>query len=335
MRIWHSHTVARVSIPSLLCAAACIAAGNVSSAVSFAQAQSVTKPAAISPQPLPAWQIAAGGHAEFEVASIHRSEPGTFLRPNIVLNNEDTPVPPGGEFVADFPLQIFIEFAYKIMPTHEQEDAMLAHLPKWIATDHFAIRARFAGNPTKDQIRLMMQSLLADRFGLAVHFESKEVSVFSLVLDRPGKLGSRMRPHDQGSACDKIIAIPTDRASSSVPPGEFLPFCGRVQAIDGANHTVIIGARDIALDHVAGYLSDFEGQGRPIVDQTGLAGTYDFSLNWLPDQIRLLTPAREPPDAQGPSFLEALKDQLGLKLKPTRAQVQTLVIDHVEEPSPN
>jgi bla regulator protein blaR1 len=290
------------------------------------------------PQPVsqpPAWQTAAGEHMEFEVASIHRSEAGTFLRPNIVLNNEDTPVPSGGEFVANFPLQIFIEFAYKIMPTHEQEEAMLAHLPKWVATDHFVIRARFAGNPTKDQIRLMMQSLLADRFRLAVHFENKEVPVLALVFERPGKLGPRIRPHSEGPPCDKEIAVPADRASSSVPPGEFLPFCGRVQAIDGPNHTVIIGARAIALDHIAGYLSDFESQGRPIVDQTGLNGTFDMTLNWLPERIRLLPAASAPADAQGPSFLEALKEQLGLTLKPTRAVVQTLLIDHVEQPSPN
>jgi bla regulator protein blaR1 len=272
---------------------------------------------------------------EFEVASIHLSEPGTFVHPNMVLNNEDTPVPAGGHFIADFPLQIFIEFAYKIMPTHEQEEAMLAHLPRWLATDHFVIRAQFAGNPTKDQIRLMMQSLLADRFRLAVHFESKEVPVFALVLVRPGKLGSRIRPHNDGSPCDTPLTVPADRTSASIPPGEFVPLCGVVQAIDGPTHTVLVGGRNISLDHIAGYLSDFEGQGRPILNQTDLIGTFDFSLNWLPERIRLLPAASAPADAQGPSFLEALNEQLGLTLKPTRAIVQTLVIDHVEQPSPN
>jgi bla regulator protein blaR1 len=281
------------------------------------------------------WQTAAGGHAEFEVASIHLSEPGSFVHPNMALNNEDTPVPPGGEFIADFPLQIFIEFAYKIMPTHEQEEAMLAHLPKWVAADHFVIRAHFAANPTKDQIRLMMQSLLSDRFRLVTHFQSQDAAVFALVLDRQGRLGSRIRPHVEGMPCDASFAAPTDRTSPSLAPGGFLPHCGLVQAIDGPNHTVLIGARNIALDHIAAYLSDFEGQGRPIVDQTGLNGTFDFSLNWLPDRIRLLPAGSAPLDAQGPSFLEALRDQLGLKLKPTHASVQTLVIDHVEQPTPN
>ena len=70
---------------------------------------------------------------------------------------------------ADFPLQVHIEFAYKMMPSREQTETMLAHLPKWVTTDRFIIQAKAEGNPTKDQMRLMMQSLLADRFKLAVH----------------------------------------------------------------------------------------------------------------------------------------------------------------------
>lgn len=290
-----------------------------------AVAQTTEGTAATKP---PAWQTAAGGHAEFDVASIRRSEPGTFLRPNMVLNSEDTPVPPGGLFVADFPLQIFIEFAWKIMPSHEQEDAMLAHLPRWVATDHFVIRAQFTGSPTKDQIRLMMQSLLADRFKLAVHFENRDVPVFALVVDKQGKLGPRIRPHDEGAPCGKALAVPADRTSPAVPPGGFLAHCGGVQAIDGPNHTMLVGARNVALDHFVGYLSDFVDPGRPIVDQTGLSGAWDFSLNWLPD-------GSQPADGDGPSIFEALKDQLGLKLKPTRASVPVLVIDHVEQPSRN
>jgi bla regulator protein blaR1 len=75
--------------------------------------------------------------------------------------------------------------------------------------------------------------------------------------------------------------------------------------------------------------------GRPVVDQTGLAGSYDFSLNWLPDRSGNPSGTTEPLDTQGPSFEEAFKDQLGLKLKPIKAPIQILVIDHVEQPSPN
>jgi uncharacterized protein (TIGR03435 family) len=285
---------------------------------------------------MPAWQTAAGGHMEFEVATIRRSEPGTFLQPDMVLNSEDTPGPPGGRFLADFPLEIFIEFAYKIMPTREQEDAMLAHLPKWVSTDHFVIQARATGNPSKDQVRLMMQSLLADRFKLSVHFETKVVPVLAMELDKPGKTGPRLHPHAEGPACDAKIALPSDRDSPSVPPGGFLPSCGRVQAMDAPNHAVLLRARNISLENLAGYLPDFEDMGRPVLDQTGLRGTFDFSLSWLPERNGVSSSGMsDPTNSQGPSFLEALREQLGLKLKPTRASVRVLVIDHVEEPSPN
>jgi uncharacterized protein (TIGR03435 family) len=254
----------------------------------------------------------------------------------MVLNAEDTPVPAGGLFVADFPLLIYIEFAWKIMPTHEQEDAMLAHWPRWVATDHFVIRAQFTGNPTKDQVRLMMQSLLADRFKLAVHFEDKDVPVFALVLNQQGMLGPRIRPHADGPPCGKLPAVPADRTSPSVPPGSFVAHCGGVQAIGAQNHTLLLGGRNITLDHLAGYLPDFEDVGRPILDQTGLSGAWDFSLNWLPDRGGSSSAGPiQFPDAEGPSIFEALKDQLGLKLRPTRASIPVLVIDHVEQPSAN
>lgn len=99
---------------------------------------------------------------------------------------------------------------------------------------------------------------------------------------------------------------------------------------------MLIGGRDITLDHLAGYLVDFEDPGRPVVDQTGLTGAYDFSLDWLADQpTSSAAPGAQPADAEGPSFFEAIKEQLGLRLKPTRAAIPVLVIDHIEPLSPN
>lgn len=278
---------------------------------------------------------AASARPEFDVASIRKSEPGTFLRPNMVLNSEDTPVPPGGHFIADFPLEIYIEFAYKIMPTREQEEAMLAHLPKWASTDHFVIQAEFSGHPNKDQIRLMMQSLLADRFKLAEHFESRKMPAFALVMEKPGRLGPMLRPHAEGPPCDASLSVSADRSSPSVPLGGFIAACGRVQMFKGPDHTVLLGGRNISIEHLAGYLPDFEDLGRPIVDQSGLQGAFDFSLNWSPEQNRDSLVEDGPDNAQGPPLVEALKEQLGLKLKSTRVPIQILVIDHVEPPTPN
>ncbi len=299
-------------------------------------AQSDASQTELDPSHLPAWQIAAGTRSEFEVASIRLAKPDTLLRPNLVLNSEDTPVPSGGHFIADFPLEIFIEFAYKIMPTREQEDAMFAHLPKWASTDRFVIEAEASGHPTKDQIRLMMQSLLADRFKLVVHFETREMPVFALVVDKPGKLGRGIRPHTQGPPCDKELNVSSDPTSSTIPPGEFIATCGRVQMVDGANHSKLLGGRNISIGHLAGYLPDFEDMGRPVVDETNLIGTFDFSLSWAPegDAASSVEDGRLA-NAEGPPLLVAVREQLGLKLKPTKALIQIPVVDHVQPLTPN
>lgn len=83
-------------------------------------------------------------------------------------------------------------------------------------------------------------------------------------------------------------------------------------------------------------LPSFANLGRPVVDQTGLSGRYDFLIEWAPDRSDLPPgDAGAPVDPQGPGFLEALHEQLGLKLESAKAPVWTLVIDHIERPSEN
>jgi bla regulator protein blaR1 len=298
---------------------------------SFANAQ---PPA---PQP-PAWPTAAGGKMEFEVASIRPAEPCNTRCTNVIFLDEES-VPPGGDYEADFPLPVYIEFAYNIMLMPEQRQAMLAHLPNWVGTQSFKIEAKApTADATIGQMRRMMQSLLADRFKLAVHFQTQVQPALALVLVKEGKTGPRLRPHAEELPCDAKWIAPADRTAPSVPPGGFMPACGAFAAISGPNHTFIFGARNVTLHLIAANLGTLPAVtefGRPVVDQTGLAGTYDFSLNWLPDRSGSASGAAAPLDIQGPTFDEALRDQLGLKLKPTRASVQTLVIDHVEPLSPN
>ena len=273
----------------------------------------------------------------FEVASIRPSEPNSQARANFGLSIDDSSIPPGGHLSANFPLKTYIEFGYKIMPTKEQEQTMLAHLPDWVGVDNYTLEARADGNPTKDQMRLMMQSLLAERFKLAVHFETHDAPVLALVLVKTGKIGSRLRLHAEGLSCEAKWTLPPDRSSPSVPPGGFLPSCGTIQAISGPNNTVIMGARDITLSHIAIYLSSVRDFGRPVVDQTGLSGTFDFSLNWAPGpNPQDSSPMSNQSNADGPDLMDALREQLGLKLQSEKsAPVRVLVIDHVERPSPN
>jgi bla regulator protein BlaR1 len=290
-------------------------------------------------QEMPEWQKSAGGKMEFEVAAIKPAEPGKRIEANIALNIDNEPAPPGGRLVVQGSLSDLIGFAYKSMATREQEQATLSHLPKWVASDEFVIEAKADGNPTKDQMRLMMQSLLADRFKVALHFEKRDESVLALLLDKPGKTGPRLRPHAEGLPCDAKWTSPPDPSSPSVAPGGFMPICGPVRAIDGPNNAAILGARDVTIQHLAYYLgtippvSEF---GRPVVDETGLSGTFDFSMSVTLVPRGASAPGTEAqPDTGGSTFEEAMKEQLGLKLKPTRAAIQVLVIDHVERPSPN
>ena len=140
-------------------------------------------------QDAPDWQTEAGGKKSFEVASVKR-DTGEFRSPNFPFDPGDAYAETGGRLSADFSLTTYITFAYKLALTQEQRQAMIAHLPKWVAEDRFSIQAKAAeANPTKDQMRLMMQDLLADRFKLAVHFETQEVPVLALVPVKAGKLG--------------------------------------------------------------------------------------------------------------------------------------------------
>jgi hypothetical protein len=171
------------------------------------QAQAVAAQAPVTQtQKVPQWQTAAGGKMSFEVASIRLSKPGTFTLPSFPLSRDDSYTPTAGLFRADFPLMVYVEFAYKLWLTREQRESILAHRPKWVATDNFEIHARASGNPTKDQMRLMMQSLLADRFKLAIHFETQQVPVLALVLVKPGVTGPKLRPH--ANTGDAVLMFP-------------------------------------------------------------------------------------------------------------------------------
>jgi bla regulator protein blaR1 len=286
------------------------------------------------------WQIAAGGKMEFEVASVKLAQPGVFRSPNFPLDTGDAFAsmvdgmlgePAGNRFSASMPLATYITFAYKLSLTRDQTESLLARLPKWVSTDRFDIQARAAGSPTKDQMRLMMQALLADRFKLAVHFETHRVPVLALTLIKPGKLGPKLRAHADGPACD-----------ATGGKDVFPPLCN-VYMMSGSSAGEKAGSRNTTMDLLASSLPGLSnasnGDGRldrPVVDQTGLSGSFDFTMEWTRQTDATRPPnADVPPDSPGPTFLEALHEQLGLKLESTVGSIETLVIDHVESPSAN
>jgi bla regulator protein BlaR1 len=275
---------------------------------------------------MPDWQRAAGGTQQFDVVSVRPDSAGKFVIPDFSMDADDAFKPTGGLFTADLPLTWYVSFAYKLPLLH----SMLSGLPSWASKDHFAIQARATGDPSKDQLRLMMQSLLADRFKLAIHFETQVTPVLVMTLVKPGELGERLRLHADGPPCSVVAPHPAHAPVTL----EMLP-CSTILGQNEPDNAMLVHARNTTVQLMAAFFSSI-GHMRPIVDRTGIGGNIDFSMEYTQD-----TPgaAAAAPDAQadlpGTTFLEAVKNQLGLKLEPAKAPLEIPVIDHVERPSEN
>jgi uncharacterized protein (TIGR03435 family) len=288
----------------------------------------------------PQWQIDAGGKMEFDVASVKEDStppsPQT-VHSNVPIGPQDLYTPTGGLLNAvNYPLFQYMVFAYKLTPKQIRD--AISQLPKWATTSRYDIQARASGNPSKDQFRLMMQALLADRFKLAVHFETRQLPVFEMVLDKPGKLGPQLQLHPESAPCS--TAPPAQGAAPGPPPtiaGGFPESCGAISAWP-VNGRIRAGARNMPMAVIATTFGSnpLLAGDRPILDKTGLSEKYDFVFEFTPEINTPLPPnANFQPDPTGPTFLQALKEQLGLKLEPGTGTVEVIVIDHVEQPSEN
>jgi bla regulator protein blaR1 len=266
----------------------------------------------------------------FEVASIRPAKPGTFFPPTFPLSPDDSYVAQGGYFRADFPLMNYITFAYKLWLTREEREALLRGLPDWVATESWVIEAKAEGNPTKDDVRAMMRTLLGERFGLHVHFATETMPVFVMTLEKPGVLGPKLLPHDQGPPCPAPGT--TFHGTRTGDDSVFPPVCDSVMMV-ARQKMLLNGERHATMEVLADALAEDGELGRPVVDRTGLTGRFDWSIEWTPATSGGAVDDDSDPNAA--TFWEALKDQLGLKLKAGKSPVRTLVIDHVELPSAN
>ena len=262
----------------------------------------------------------------FDVASVkrHPYDPASrvyYPHANFPLGEDDSYKPTGGLMSAeDMPVSTYVGFAYKL--STDQKIRLV--YPKWVQDEHFDIEARGPANATKDQMRLMMQSLLADRFKLAVHWENRDTPVFTVVLAKPGKTGPQLVA-DSGSCSNSTGS--DSKAASPAPPG----LCGQGGMRYLPDGQYQVAGRDEPMEKLAPELRFWPGTGvdRPLVDGTGLAGTFSWKMIWAPE------PQPGQPAADGPTYLEALRDQLGLKLVPATATMPFLILDHIEEPTPN
>ena len=298
-------------------------------------------------RPLAQSPLTSAAKLEFDAASVRQNksnekQSSTFSLDNgnvyFTVDKDDALGPSGGYFSAtNTSLQRYIIFAYNLTGTQELAlrfsfwSGMSSNAPAWVGTEGFDIRARAEGHPTKDQVRQMMRFLLEDRFKLRVHMETRRVPVFALVAVNPGRVGSDLRPHPAEDPC----SAPSTDTPSAAASKELPIVCGVIAHLPptapGRNR---FGGRDVTLAHLADSLPTQTGMAtlaRPVIDQTGLSGPFDFSLEWMPEIDG--PPAQG--DESGTTFREALKDQLGLKLVPQKGPVEVLIIDHVEPPSEN
>jgi uncharacterized protein (TIGR03435 family) len=330
-----------LTTPSLVALAVAFFASAI--AQPFRAQSTAVQAQAAQPTTVPEWQIDAGGKQTFEVASVKPNKgrpPLVAPRSNVQLDAGDAyPLNAGLFRATDWPVIKYIQFAYKI--TDYQYRALVSQMPKWVITtpDWFDIEARAAGNPTKDQMRLMMQALLADRFKLAVHWETRQVPIFALVLSKAGKTGPQLQTHPMNGPCS-TAASPQAPGSAPAPPqtlnGEAASVCDvyTVLLISGQAHVRMLNeTMELIASRLTGLAPYVD---RPVVDRTGLNGHFDFSVDFTPESNgNSPWPSGFEPDPTGPAFIEALQEQTGLKLESQTGPVDVLVIDHVEEPSPN
>ena len=253
----------------------------------------------------------------------------TFDVASVKLNKEGGPssvrVTPGGTLtVTNNNLRNIIRNAWNI--TNDQ----IAGGPEWLDSDRFDITAKASQPFAQDQARAMLQALLADRFGLVTHDETREVPVYLLVLARKdGALGPQMKKAEVDCAALFASVAAGGKMPERLPNGN-LP-CG----ISVRGNQGLVTGSGVAMEQLARNLVG--GVGRIVVDKTGLPGYYDINLTFSPEGPPPPPggPAGPAPDPGAPSLFTAMQEQLGLKLEATRAPVEVLVVDRLAPPSPD
>ena len=242
----------------------------------------------------------------FEVSTIkpnHSDDHRMMIRPA-----------PGGRFNAsNVTLKLLMTVAYRI------QDDQISGGPGWIDSDRFDIVAKAEGNATSDQVLLMLQTLLEDRFKLKLRRETKDLPMYALVVARNGPT---LKASD--GDCPAGAQPPKPPA---VPCGAFMMSRNQL-----SGQKVPLGQLTAALSRILA---------RQVVDKTGLTGRYDLKLEWTPDETQARLgpgdpgPGQPPPESSGPSIFTAIQEQLGLRLESQKGPVEMFVIDHAEKPDDN
>ncbi len=181
--------------------------------------------------------------------------------------------------------------------------------PDWLQSERFDIQAKVPSGATKEQGRMMLQNMLADRFKLVLHSSTKDASIYALVI---AKGGSKLKEAETGpNAAPPKRAMMVDRTGLMK------------MDLKGASMGAIVDMLGLQLD-------------RPVIDMTGLTGSYDLLMEFAPDPaiMAMKTGGIGPPpspDSNAPTIFTALTDEAGLKLEARKGPVETVIVDSMEK----
>lgn len=242
-------------------------------------------------------------HPSFEVASVHRAGSSPDSKQGQIG------YPPGRLSVTNVSLRMLIWWAYKLPPSQ------VAGGTGWVDSARWNIEAAEGSAFPLDEVRLMAQSLLAERFQLALHRETRQMQLYEMTTAKSGlKLA-------------KTHCLPND-------PNKPGPSCGYLTVSSHGIH-----AMGVSMEAFTRALSSIL-QTR-VVDRTGFQGNFDEDADWRLDQSTTgsIAAAPQPPqdefDSNAPSIFTALEEQLGLRLQSAKGTVEMLVVDHAELPAEN
>lgn len=265
----------------------------------------------------------------FDVVSV---KPNTGGALGSVVNER----PDGGFTMSNLPVAVLVGRAYPPAVPIDMQG-----LPGWALSERYDFSTTSSlARATPEQRTAMLRAMLADRFKLAVHFEKREQPVYDLVLARSdGRLGpGLLRVADvdcEARAAARRAAVEEARASGKpVPPSPLPPRPGSTDRMEPCN-VWFNGPRMEGDIPIAILVTMLRGAaGRPVVDKTGLQGTYRVTLEY--DRMAGIRGPAASPQADGPpSVFTAVQEQLGLKLEPSTAERDTLVVDRLERPTEN
>jgi len=266
----------------------------------------------------------------FEAASVKPADPKSApvnRAPNAqaTLHGGPGSNDPGRISYANVTLQSLLITAYGL-DCKVQEDCDQVVGPPWLRSGRYDIEAKIPAGTTTDQFRIMLQNLLAERFQMTLHHEMKDLPGYELTVKGKAKLiASSSAEADSGDPAGPLVKFgaPGEYGKLLRPGFLVFPYKGTRST---ANHAI---GREQSLADITKLLSSL--MNAHVVDKTGLAGKYDFTLDWVPDGVTMIQEADGPEIAPPHGVPTALEDQLGLKLVRSKVALDTVIVDSADK----